>query len=229
MADLICSGLILLLVVGIQHYYTGTVTLLAYNNNNFATGTLLHAPATFLSSPLFLNFIYGLVAYRLISYLQTVRLSANFKKILTLSSIFVFLVSALAILSVQVFGHGPLLWGAWCFALVMSALVFEINNNIKDNKVLNYLGDVSYSLYLTHAILIELFHRYPDTFTLFNNQKGLSQVIYLVILSLFVAYIAHRFIEKPFISVGKNLISRVRTKNERRSASVRTDGTLGTE
>ncbi len=226
---LICSGLILLLVVGIQHYYTGTVTLLAYNNNNFATGTLLHAPATFLSSPLFLNFIYGLVAYRLISYLQTVRLSANFKKILTLSSIFVFLVSALAILSVQVFGHGPLLWGAWCFALVMSALVFEINNNIKDNKVLNYLGDVSYSLYLTHAILIELFHRYPDTFTLFNNQKGLSQVIYLVILSLFVAYIAHRFIEKPFISVGKNLISRVRTKNERRSASVRTDGTLGTE
>jgi len=226
---LICSGLILLLVVGIQYYYTDTVTLLAYNNNNFATGTLLHAPATFLSSPLFLNFIYGLVAYRLISYLQTVRLSANFKKILTLSSIFVFLVSALAILSVQVFGHGPLLWGAWCFALVMSALVFEINNNIKDNKALNYLGDVSYSLYLTHAILIELFHRYPDTFTLFNNQKGLSQVIYLVILSLFVAYIAHRFIEKPFISVGKNLISRVRTKNERRSASVRTEGALGTE
>jgi len=224
---LICSALIIFFVVGIQYFYTGGVTLLAYNNNNFATGTILHAPATFLSSPLFLNFIYGLVAYKLISYIQMVRLSNNFKKLLTLLSVFVFLISALTILSVQVFGHGPLLWGAWCFALVMSALIFEIHNNIKENRALNYLGDVSYSLYLTHAILIELFHRYPETFTLFNNQKGLSQVIYLVILSLFIAYIAHRFIEKPFISIGKRLISRIGSKTERGSAKV--EVTLSTE
>ncbi|WP_409455873.1 acyltransferase family protein [Pseudescherichia sp.] len=186
----------------------------------------MHAPATFLSSPLFLNFIYGLIAYKLISYIQAEKLSEKLAGLLTLSSILVFLISSLAILSVQVFGHGPLLWGVWCFALVMSALVFETNSTIKENAALNFLGDISYALYLTHAILIELFHKYPDTFKLFNNQKGFAQVIYLVILSLFVAYIAHRFIEKPFISLGKKLIARMGTKSEGKTASVKHEGAL---
>lgn len=189
-------------------------------------GTLLHAPATFLASPLFLSFIYGLIAYKLISYIQAARLSDKFAGLLTLSSTLVFLVSSLAIVSVQVFRHRPLLWGVWCFALVMSALVFETKNKIKENKALNFLGDISYSLYLTHAILIELFHKYPDTFTLFNNQKGFAQVLYLVILSLFVAYIAHRCIEKPFISVGKKLIARMGSKSKQNMADLKHESAL---
>ncbi|MEB5922711.1 acyltransferase family protein [Franconibacter daqui] len=226
---LICSGLILLFVLGVQYYYTGGVTLFAYNSNNFATGTIWHAPLTFLSSPLFINFIYGLVAYKLILLIQSITLSERIKRTLTLFSLFVFLISSLVILSVQVYGHGPLLWGAWCFALVVSALIFEMNNELRDIKPLSFLGDVSYSLYLTHAILIEIFRKNPEVFTLFNNQKGFSQVIYLVTLSLFVAYFVHHLIEKPFISVGKMLISKIGTKRNHKHEKTKLEGALGTD
>lgn len=101
--------------------------------------------------------------------------------------------------------HGPILWGSWSAVLVLSALVFETFSEIKENKSLNILGNISYSIYSTYAMVIEVFHKYTDTFTLFNEQKGFSTVIYLVLISLFVAYIAFRFIEQPCILVGRKL------------------------
>lgn len=226
---LICSALIMLFVVGVQFFYTGGVTFHAYNNNNFAVGTIFHAPLTLLSSPLFINFIYGLIAYKLLSYFQLLSISDRIKSFISISCVFVFLISCLSILSVQVYGHGPLLWGAWCLALVLSALIFEVNNSIQEIKSLNFLGDVSYSLYLTHAIMIEIFRKNADIFTLFNNQKGISQVIYLVILSLFIAYLTHRFIEKPFISIGKTFISKLGKSSELASGKAKNEGTLNSE
>lgn len=201
----ISSVIIAILVFGIQEWQSGNITLLAYNNNSFANGSVMHAPLTFLASPLFLDFIYGMVIFKIHSIIKGFKVSDSVSFWIKLISMFVFSITALGILSVQVYGHGPILWGAWSAVLVLSGLVFETFSEIKENKALNVLGNISYSLYLTHAIVIEVFHKYTDTFTLFNEQKGFSTVIYLVLISLFVAYMAFRFIEQPCILIGRKL------------------------
>lgn len=196
---------ILFLVTGIQKWQSGAVTLLAYNNNSFMVGSVFHAPLTFLASPLFLDFIYGLIIYKIYTLIKHFNLSRKSCSYIRYVSIFVFCISALVILSCQVYGHGPLLWGAWSAVIVLSGLLIEIFGGIRESKMLNFLGNISYSLYLTHAIVIEAFSRYTDVFSLFNNQKGFSVVIYLVMVSLFIAYIAHACIEKPFIKIGRKI------------------------
>ncbi|WP_439292303.1 MULTISPECIES: acyltransferase family protein [Rahnella] len=200
---------ILALVCGIQYHFKGVVTLAAYNDNSFANGSVLHAPLTFLSSPLFIDFIYGLVIYKIFTLTRGVKLPDYLEKALGVISGFVFLIAILSILSVQVYGHGPMLWGMWCAVLVVSGLCFEKFNTVKEIPCLNVLGDISYSLYLTHAIIIEAFQKYPDTFKLFNNHNGISQLIYLTIVSIFLAFWVHKLIEKPFIGIGKKVISKI--------------------
>ncbi|HFY9779236.1 TPA: acyltransferase family protein [Escherichia coli] len=202
---LISSCVIAILVFGIQEWQSGSVTILVYNNNSFADGSFLHAPLTFLSSPIFIDFIYGILIFKIYSIVKKIKVSNNASYLLGVLSVFVFLITSILILSTQVYGHGPTLWGACSAVLVLSALTFEIFGKIKENKVLNTLGDMSYSIYLTHAIVIEILCNNDYFFNLFNFGKGVSSVIYLLTVSLFVAYASFRLIETPCILLGRKV------------------------
>jgi peptidoglycan/LPS O-acetylase OafA/YrhL len=64
--------------------------------------------------------------------------------------------------------------------------------NILSNKLLVYIGLISYSLYLWHQPLFAFFRLY-NLYTL-----DYMQISFLIIISFIFAYISWRFIEKPF-------------------------------
>lgn len=71
----------------------------------------------------------------------------------------------------------------------ISSLLFE-------NRVIIYLGEISYSIYLVHMLL---FHHAAKKIELFSNP-------YIVLIAtLFISTLTYYFVEKPFISLGKKI------------------------
>ncbi|EBP1415266.1 acyltransferase [Salmonella enterica] len=210
---LISSVIIILFVCGIQKWQTGNIILNAYNSNSFKNGTIWHAPLTFLASPLFLDFVYGVVIYKIHNVIKKMRVTENVITWIKACSLFIFAISFLEICSTQVYGHGPLLWGLWCAILILSGLVYENFGTIPKSRILCFLGDISYSLYLTHAVIIDMFYKYNNIFSIFGKANGISHVLYILILSLFLAYMVYKLIELPFIKIGKLINNGVFDKN----------------
>ena len=69
--------------------------------------------------------------------------------------------------------------------------------NFLSNRVLIFIGLISYSLYLWHQPLLAFFRIY-NLYTL-NN----SQIFVLIIVSFILAYLSWRFVEKPFRNLKK--------------------------
>ncbi|WP_333849715.1 acyltransferase family protein [Leclercia sp.] len=207
----ICVVMLVCLVFGIQYSQTGTVTMQGYNKNSFFEGSMLHAPLTILASPMFIDFIYGIIIYKIAS-LRIFDKSTTLNKFVYPLCVLLFGMSALMILSCQVYGHGPLIWGIWSAWLVLSLVMMERISRFKEIPIMNFFGDISYSLYLTHVIIIDAYHRNPDIFTLFQSTNGITKLMFLFFTSVFVAYVCHEIIEKKSIALGKYVINKINSK-----------------
>ena len=65
-------------------------------------------------------------------------------------------------------------------------------------KPIQFLGDVSYSLYLWHWPLITLLP------LALMSELGTYQKLFIIALSLLLAFLSYRFIEQPFIRTGRS-------------------------
>lgn len=83
------------------------------------------------------------------------------------------------------------------FLIVLSLLLIESNYKLLNSKVLLLFGNASYSLYLTHYILIHTVHDYYDKD--FNNEI-------LLIGSLVIGVITYLYLEKPLIKYTHKFI-----------------------
>ncbi len=73
------------------------------------------------------------------------------------------------------------------------------------NKIINYLGNISFSLYLYHWPVL-IFYKYYKFTDVFLIEKGLC-----IILSILISHLSYKFIEQPFLKgkyifIKKNLI-----------------------
>lgn len=95
----------------------------------------------------------------------------------------------------------------WCIGIGVAILIIISLNStlIKDfleKKVLIYLGEISYSLYLIHPIVLLIYvHFARGTFFLYTI------LLFVPIISLLAAHFMHRYIEVPSIKLGKKLIA----------------------
>jgi peptidoglycan/LPS O-acetylase OafA/YrhL len=88
------------------------------------------------------------------------------------------------------------------------------NNKIYLMKIFSAIGKVSFSIYIFHFIIIHIFN-----FLLLKNLKLDSiyeNIIVFIITYMLIIYISYiigrvsnKFIEKPFINLGKKLISKL--------------------
>jgi peptidoglycan/LPS O-acetylase OafA/YrhL len=87
---------------------------------------------------------------------------------------------------------------------MMIALSSDSISNILRGRILQFLGKISYSLYLYHAICI------LTLFNLFSGGIGMKLLVPMVFVSIMaVASIAYYAIEVPSIHLGKFLASRI--------------------
>lgn len=106
----------------------------------------------------------------------------------------------------------PLLPGSvLLFILVISSKTIK---RILNNKLLVYLGKISYSVYLIHFVII--FSLAGRISTLLNNRFGYNENVnifminsLLIIIVLMAASIFYFCIEKPMLLFGKKIISNV--------------------
>ena len=83
------------------------------------------------------------------------------------------------------------------FPLIVSIGAGGVLHNMRSEKICNFLGEISYPLYITHYPLIYLF-----TAWVVNNKvplgiQGLLMGLLVVISSLIIAYLSLRFYDKP--------------------------------
>ncbi|QBF26861.1 acyltransferase [Pseudomonas tructae] len=107
----------------------------------------------------------------------------------------------------------PLLVGGSAFCIVAIALTLE-RNNLKANSFFVRLGDASYSLYLTHWLVVTNLPSLMDIYG-FGNMPFAYFVAINVGVSLILSEVVYHLIEKPLrdsskISVSK-LLSNLKT------------------
>jgi exopolysaccharide production protein ExoZ len=144
-----------------------------------------------VTSPLLFEFLLGCAVAVL--YLKGLRLSAWFALPLALVAVGV-LVNQL---------HGTVfertaIWGLASFALIMAASLNK--REIASSAVTRpfaRLGDISYSLYLSHFFTLALFVRLQDRIPVLNESYGLPALAAFALLNLLVAEGCYRCIEDP--------------------------------
>ncbi|MBD8166112.1 acyltransferase family protein [Erwinia persicina] len=192
---LISSVLLLLPGVIIQKVYNGSISISGDTTLNNTSYPFLN----FIASPMMVEFIYGMVLYKFIAKIKMPYFSG------------IFLFSCLSFtficyFSKYRFGSGPANFGLWALVLMIGLMIYEQTNSIGENAILNTLGNISYSLYLTHVIVIYVMIYYPTYVPMYESTKGISRFAYIICASITASWLTHEYIEKPFITFGKQLI-----------------------
>ncbi|SUT94385.1 Uncharacterised protein [Actinobacillus lignieresii] len=106
-------------------------------------------------------------------------------------------------------GHGVLKWGFLSFIILLILLIIENTYGIAKSNFLFWLGEISYSLYLTHIIILEfiLKHITPEIWN--NPNLGMSKILFYLAISISFSYLVYLLVEKPFMNLGKKLITKL--------------------
>ncbi|WP_440492988.1 acyltransferase family protein [Serratia sarumanii] len=209
----ICFLLIILCVCLIQKTMNGTITFNAHNSFSFSPESIFHAPLTLLASPMFLDFAYGLLIFFIIKNYGSliVRYRAEF----IITSNMVILICLYLLMTNKIYGHGPTALGFLGAAIVLSLLTIEKAGALPYSKALSFLGDISYSIYLTQAVIFEFIDRYSIQLP-FGVTSGIPRFLMLTIIVIGISYVTYRLIELPFVRLGKTIIKHIERISEKR-------------
>lgn len=192
---MVCSFLIASLMLSFQYFNYGGL-FLASEYEGLGGGLKYYFMST-LSSPLMLEFIFGMVLYSIYKANQeNLKLNISiFNTLLIVSAAYVFMDYS------GIERHGFEGMGVYAAIIFSSFLLCRIEGK-KKSKVMMWLGDISYSLYLSHAVLLTFIPMLKFRFGIELN-NGFSTFLAVTALSLLIAEFLHRYIEIPLIAFGK--------------------------
>ena len=151
-------------------------------------------PAPLLYSPFLLEFFAGVLLYMYREYLLSLKMLPVTLVILVVSySLGVRYETFNGLSRVLCFGGGA-------FALVWSVLILERHSIYKAGSFLVELGNASYTLYLSHLILLELFYHFGVRNFFTDTEHPLfplAGVATLLILCIGFSLLYYRKVEKP--------------------------------
>lgn len=181
--------------------YNGEINLSGYSTLNDPSAPWV---LKLFASPMLLEFVAGMVIYQIYNYAKI----HSFKKIsapLLFISVFAFI---FFYMSGYNGGHGLLNCGVYAFMLLLSLSIFETTREIKLNKVLDWMGNVSYSLYLVHTIVITVLLKKYLPVPFYNPKLGFSNVLLIVGVSFAISHILFHIVEEPSRKVARHLAPR---------------------
>ncbi|AWC20848.1 Acyltransferase family protein [Aminobacter sp. MSH1] len=136
-------------------------------------------------------FLIGIVTYRMGEHIRA--LGALSLPLCVLTVILVFGVTR---------SYPLAIWSAVLLAMFNSAAL----NSFFANRTLVYLGQISYSVYLIHWIVISCLHRWAirDHFESGTWAFFLALTVPALLITVSISALTYRFIERPFVRFGKS-------------------------
>jgi exopolysaccharide production protein ExoZ len=116
------------------------------------------------------------------------------------------------------FIHGPrvLLWGIPAAMMVIGALTLERNNMLPRLKILQVLGDASYSIYLFQVFALSLSSIIVSRFPIQGPAQLLLVILSVILVSILIGMAANYFLERPitrYLSGRRQVIPRLVGQN----------------
>jgi len=101
--------------------------------------------------------------------------------------------------------------GPWCLLLVATVLIWEKFGEFKAPNSLIALGTITYSLYLFHLPILQLFYgsRLSQFDFFYAGFSGFSKMIFFTAFSIIISMLIYKFIEKPFIQLGRFIVNKI--------------------
>lgn len=194
---LIAAALMSIQCFAIQIYFNGEFSFSAYTQLQTSGVSPIYSYLKNASSPMFFEFIYGMVIAELfVRYKHLISSQAGLASILLGSSVYVWLYA-----SQSTPGFGITYFGMWSAFLFAGVCLYQAGNKIPRLTPLVFLGNISYSIYISHYVVMGIIDM--------NNPLGFAQAseaskFALVLFACVVAgTFVHFIVEKPFIKIGK--------------------------
>jgi peptidoglycan/LPS O-acetylase OafA/YrhL len=104
--------------------------------------------------------------------------------------------------------HGELIWSRkWVSAFGLAALTFAAGlafRHVKWPRALTWLGLISYSVYLLHPLVIEVYHHfYPSRQHHFYLQVLIAAGLLVIVIAL--SSVTYLYVERPMQNVGRRV------------------------
>jgi len=103
--------------------------------------------------------------------------------------------------------------GFACFVFLVAILHCKRAQQFLENKILVYLGKISYGVYLVHVVVINTVYLYAEPYLSGPYPKRSFILITLLVITavVLVATILHYCVELPFMRMGKRITSRMKS------------------
>lgn len=152
------------------------------------------------ASPMMIEFVYGLLAYYIYRYHK---LTINFGTFITCLIIY-----GCSLSSGYRYGPGPVNFGMCAGLVIAASILYEKKHAIRNIKPLAILGDISYSLYLVHTIVLELMIRYETSIPIYSQSKGFTKLTLFIMTSIILSLFFYKYIEKPMIGLSRRFLKK---------------------
>lgn len=207
----LCALIFMATMLGFQLFYNGNFDLSSQVSPEIAVTHWWQAWIKLASNTITIEFITGMALAELmvndkISKSPIIRAVAWMAAAVT--SVFVI------IRGPQVFGMSG---GFWPAAVIMASVItLSSHKKTTSFRLLSFLGDISYSLYLIHyPVMVFLTNSLPDS----GRQAGNTEVFLLSItVSIAFASVMYRLVEEPSVQLGKKIAKNMASKGVPKSS-----------
>ncbi|HGT8672497.1 TPA: acyltransferase family protein, partial [Escherichia coli O26] len=110
-------------------------------------------------------------------------------------------------------GPGIVAWGAYSFMIIAPIVLISKCRDVYRNKILTYVGEISYSLYINHMVVYSLAVLYLKPYGVLDS-KGFGVFLAMICATFIISIISYNFIEKPSVSIGHAIARRMQKKSD---------------
>lgn len=203
--SLICSGAIVFISFSIYMFFNNAISFSGEESLLVPEKNTWYNFLTFISNPMFLNFVVGMIGAEIFS--SRLHIDKNIITVILWTSIGFFLY---AYFSRNFHGKGLANIGLPCAFIFIGYVLYDKVQSVKPNATLNFLGDISFSLYLSHILVVEFLAKYqiPWDLSWYRYTYGMGRVALYLTITILLSYVLHIAIEKPFVKLGRKLTSK---------------------